>query len=257
MDRTESPRMDISKIVAWYNAPRRSTISASKALELYFQFHPRTAFLKTLPARAIVVDIGAGDGSLSTFRAWPEPARHDLRLYAYSLEKGAHFDAFDGYEIGDWNHARPVFDGLSFDGIVSAHFIEHVDDAGTFVDWAAARLAVGGRAYVEWPSPASLDLPPLSELHDAGVPLVISRFDDDCTHQHLPDRDVVVARAMQAGLRVTASGTIRLPWLEDALLAGFRDAPDRFPAQAAFWSWTQWSQYLVLARPEAGDEVKA
>ena len=257
MDRTESPRIDISKIVAWYNAPRRSTISASKALELYFQFHPRTAFLKTLPARAIVVDIGAGDGSLSTFRAWPEPARHDLRLYAYSLEKGAHFDAFDGYEIGDWNHARPVFDGLSFDGIVSAHFIEHVDDAGTFVDWAAARLAVGGRAYVEWPSPASLDLPPLSELHDAGVPLVISRFDDDCTHQHLPDRDVVVARAMQAGLRVTASGTIRLPWLEDALLAGFRDAPDRFPAQAAFWSWTQWSQYLVLERPDAGDGRKA
>ena len=247
MDRTESPRMDISKIVAWYNAPRRASVPASKALELYFQFHPRTAFLKTLPARAIVVDIGAGDGSLSTFRAWPEPARHDLRLYAYSLEKGAHFDAFDGYEIGDWNHARPVFDGLSFDGIVSAHFIEHVDDAGTFVDWAAARLAVGGRAYVEWPSPASLDLPPL----------VISRFDDDCTHQHLPDRDVVVARAMQAGLRVTASGTIRLPWLEDALLAGFRDAPDRFPAQAAFWSWTQWSQYLVLERPEAGDEVKA
>ena len=257
MDRPESPRMDIAKIVAWYNAPRRSTISASKALELYFQFHPRTAFLKTLPVRARAVDIGAGDGSLSTFRAWPEPARHDLRLYAYSLEKGAHFDAFDGYETGDWNLARPVFDGLSFDGIVSAHFIEHIDDAGTFVEWAADRLAPGGRAYVEWPSPASLDLPPLSELHAAGVPLVISRFDDDCTHQHLPDRDVVAARATQAGLRVSASGTIRLPWLEDALLAGFRDAPDRFPAQAAFWSWTQWSQYLVLERPDAGNEGKA
>ena len=140
---------------------------------------------------------------------------------------------------------------MRFDGIVSAHFIEHIDDAGTFVDWAAGKLAPGGRAYVEWPSPASLDLPPLSALHEAGVPLVISRFDDDCTHQHLPDRDAVAAHAVRAGLRVSASGRIRLPWLEDELLASFRDAPDRFPAQAAFWSWTQWSQYLVLERPRA------
>ena len=89
------------------------------------------------------------------------------------------------------------------------------------------------------------------------MPLVISRFDDDCTHQHLPDRDAVAMRAMQAGLGVAASGSIRLPWLEDELLASFRDAPDRFPAQAAFWSWTQWSQYLVLERPAAVHEGNA
>lgn len=257
MDRTGTARMDVEKIVAWYRAPRKASIPASKALELYFQFHPRTAFLKTLPARAVVVDIGAGDGSLSTFRGWPEPARRDLRLYAYSLEKGEHFDAFDGYETGDWNLARPVFEGLRFDGIVSAHFIEHIDDAATFVDWAARKLAPGGRAYVEWPSPASLDLPPLSALHEAGVPLVISRFDDDCTHQHLPDRDAVVAHAVRAGLKVSASGSIRLPWLEDELLAGFRDSPDRFPAQAAFWSWTQWSQYLVLEQSGVANKEDA
>ena len=257
MDRTGAARMDVEKIVAWYRAPRKASIPASKALELYFQFHPRTAFLKTLPARAVVADIGAGDGSLSTFRDWPEPVRRDLRLYAYSLEKGEHFDAFDGYETGDWNLARPEFDGLRFDGIVSAHFIEHIEDAGTFIDWAAQRLAPGGRAYVEWPSPESLHLPPLSELHGAGVPLVISRFDDDCTHQHLPDRDAVAVRAVEAGLTVAASGSIRLPWLEDELMASFRDAADRFPAQAAFWSWTQWSQYLVLERPSGLREEEA
>lgn len=249
MDRLGVTRMDVEEIVAWYRAPRRATIPANKAIELYFQFHPRTAFLKTLPANAVVVDIGAGDGSLSTFRGWPEPVRRDLRLYAYSLEKGEHFDAFDGHETGDWNLARPVFEGLRFDGIVSAHFIEHIDDVRTFIDWAAERLSAGGRAYVEWPSPASLDLPPLVELRRAGVPLVISRFDDDCTHQKLPDRDAVAAHAALAGLNVSASGNIRLPWLEDELLASFRDAPDRFPAQAAFWSWTQWSQYLVLEKP--------
>lgn len=257
MDRPESRWMDTSKIAAWYHAPRQASIPASKALELYFQFHPRTAFLKTLPERAVVVDIGAGDGSLSVFRGWPAPARHDLRMYAYSLEKGQHFDAFEGYETGDWNQARPAFQGLAFDAIVSAHFIEHIDEAGTFVDWVAERLAAGGRAYMEWPSPASLHLPSVAELKDAGLDLVISRFDDDCTHQHLPDRDSLAARAVQAGLVVAASGSIRLPWLEEALMAGFRDAPDRFPVQAAFWSWTQWSQYLVLEQPDASGKVEA
>ena len=49
----------------------------------------------------------------------------------------------------------------------AAQGIEHIDDAGTFVDWVADRLAVGGRAYVEWPSPASLDLPPRFTGQDA------------------------------------------------------------------------------------------
>ncbi|MEP6634062.1 MAG: methyltransferase domain-containing protein [Luteimonas sp.] len=241
--------MTLQKIIDWYQYPRKTRIAGGRAQELYFQFHPRTAFLKTLPIGATVADIGAGDGSLSIFRDWPEPARRDLRLYAYSIEKGDRFDAFESYEISDWNEKQPEFDGMRFDAVISAHFIEHIADPGTFVAWLARKLAPGGRAYVEWPSPAALTLPTRSELLEAGVNLVISRFDDDATHRALPDRDAIQAHAVEAGLTCTASGIVRLPWIEDELMAHFRDADDRFPSQAAFWSWTGWSQYLIFEQP--------
>jgi SAM-dependent methyltransferase len=197
-----------------------------------------------------VVDIGAGDGSLSVFLRWPEPARPDLSLHAYSLEKGARFDDFASYELGDWNAQPPEFKGRSFDAVLCAHFIEHIADPASFVAWTARKLRPGGRAYVEWPSPAALTLPSRGELEAIGVPLIISRFDDDDTHRELPDADVVAAACRAQGLEIEARGIVRLPMLEDELLAHFRDDSDGFPRQAAFWSHTGWSQYLVLRRPE-------
>lgn len=239
----------LEQIVEWYHRKRGLARPREELLELYFQFHPRTAFLKTLPMNAVVADIGAGDGSLSVFRTWLAPMREDICLYAYSIEKGEKFDDFAGYEVSDWNVARPRFDGLRFDGVVSAHFIEHIHDPSTFMEWAALKLVPGGRAYVEWPSPVSCDLPSRQELLDHGVNLVISRFDDDRTHQALPQRDVMEAAARRHGLSVMTSGVIRLPWLEEQMMEAYRDNDDRFPVQAAFWAWTGWAQYLVVERP--------
>jgi len=239
----------LEQIVEWYHRKRAPTLPAEQLVELYFQFHPRTAFLKTLPVGATVADIGAGDGSLSVFRSWPAPAREDLRLYAYSIEKGEKFDDFAGYEISDWNKSPPEFPGLSFDGIVSAHFIEHIDDPASFMEWAARKLVPGGRAYVEWPSADSCELPSRTELLAHGVDLVISRFDDDNTHQALPQRDAMEAAAKRNGLSVTTSGIVRLPWLEEQMMQAYRNSDNRFPVQAAFWAWTGWAQYLVLERP--------
>jgi hypothetical protein len=50
---------------------------------------------------------------------------------------------------------------------------------------------------------------------------------------------------------IEAEGIVRLPWLEDEMLAHFRDAEDGFARQAAFWSFTNWSQYLVISKPHA------
>jgi SAM-dependent methyltransferase len=239
---------DIDDIAAWFKRPRTSGLNKDRVMELYFTFHPRTAFLKTLPTGAAVVDIGAGDGSLTVFRKWPEPERRDLKLYAYSIEKGRHFDDFDGFEISDWNASPPDFGGRKFDAIVCAHFIEHIADPMTFVAWAAGKLEKGGRIYLEWPSPNSLNLPSRTRLEAVGVPLIISRFDDDHTHRGLPDRDAMIESMLENGFRIEAQGLVRLPWLEDEMLAHFRDADDGFSRQAAFWSYTGWSQYLVVER---------
>lgn len=238
----------VEAIREWFHRDREACVDANRVMELYFTFHPRTSFLKTLPAGSAIADIGAGDGSLSVFRHWPAPERRDLKLYAYSIEKGRLFDDFDGFEISDWNTAPPEFGGRTFDAIVCAHFIEHIADPATFVAWAARKLRKGGRLYLEWPSERSLDLPSRLELEKAGVPLIISRFDDDHTHRDLPDGDRMARDLAADGFRIEGRGIVRLPWLEDEMLASSRDSKDAFPRQAAFWSFTGWSQYIIAER---------
>lgn len=244
-----SAMFDIEDVVRWFHRERTPTVSGGQALELYFTFHPRTAFLKNLPTGARVADIGAGDGSMSVFRRWPAPERPDLRLYAYSLEKGEHFDAFEGFEVGDWNLMPPAFDGVPLDAVVSAHFIEHIAEPASLARWLGAKLRPGGRAYLEWPSQHALDMPPRHALAARGVELVISRFDDDRTHRNLPDRAELAAVLAAEGFEVEAEGVIRLPWVEEQLMATQRDADDRFPRQAAYWLMSGWSQYLVVCKP--------
>lgn len=242
--------MEIEDIVEWFARDRKPQIASDQTQELYFRQHPRTLFLKNLPAHARVVDIGAGDGSLSVFRRWPDPIRDDLELYAYSIEKGTRFDDFDGYEISDWNRQPPEFEGIRFDAVVSGHFIEHIDDPHSLAAWMAHKLAAGGRAYVEWPSDHSLDLPSQRLLAERGVPLTISRFDDDCTHKVLPTRDAVVAGLERAGFDIEQQGIVRMPWIEEQLMANFRDSKDGFCRQAAFWLMTGWSQFVIAVRKD-------
>ena len=137
------------------------------------------------------------------------------------------------------------------DAVVCVHFIEHIDDPGTLSRWLGRKLTPGGRAYVEWPSPHSLDLPARQTLEDNGVELIISRFDDDDTHQRLPRMEEIIESMRSAGLRIETQGTVRLPWLEDEMMAGAVD--DAFNRQAAFWSATGWSQYLIVNRPFQGN----
>lgn len=237
------------EIRSWFNMERQPTLEEDRVAQLYFTFHPRTAFLKTLATGAEVVDIGAGDGSLTVFRSWPEPKREDLKMYAYSIEKGRYFDDYSGYETSNWNVSQPEFEGKCFDAIVCAHFVEHIQDPESLVLWAARKLRKGGRIYLEWPSSNSLSLPSRKELEKLGVPLIISRFDDDGTHQALPDGDAIANALRSSGFAIESRGIVRLPWLEDELLGHHKDSEDGFYRQAAFWSFTGWSQYIVAELP--------
>lgn len=241
--------VEMSALLEWYRRERRAKVSEGEAIELYFTNHPRTSFLKMLPADASVCDIGAGDGSLSIFRKWLRPVRADLKMYAYSIEKGARFDEFDGYAISDWNVAPPSFGDVRFDGVICAHFIEHIQTPDSLVAWLSANLLPGGRAYIEWPSPNALHLPPVKALKAEGVDIMISRYDDDDTHQgEIPDREALCRAFASSGFAIEAQGIVRLPWIENELMATSRDAVDPFPRQAAFWLKTGWSQYVIVQK---------
>ena len=237
------------EIKEWFHARRKAHLQEGDVHELLHLLHPRGIFFKTLPYDSCVLDVGAGDGSLQVLKKWPAPVRMDIKVYAYGLEKGQHYDDLDGYELGHWPEVAPDFPGLAFNVIFCSHFLEHIKEPTRFIAWCAARLPLDGRLYLEWPSPHALGLPSRSELAAAGVELIISNYRDDCTHNELPEREAVLTSLVEAGFFVEQTGVVRFPFMEDELLADFA-ATDRDPygRQSAFWSKTYWSQYIVAAK---------
>jgi len=218
------------------------------AVVTYHTFHPKVNFLKTSRRNAHILDVGAGDGSIVVFRRWIKPIREDLRLFAYALEKGQNFDAYDGYEIGRWPDEKPEFSGKQFDAIFSSHFIEHIDDPVAFVEWCVSRLAPGGRIYLEWPSAASMLQPKNSAFHESGIPIIISNYQDDYTHQReIPDRDVIKTVLAEYGVLVDQEGVVTNPYFEEEVLAHFgkRKLEDSVILTLAYWSRSRWAQYIV------------
>ena len=243
---------DIDAIVRWFHEEHQLAFKDDEKVMLHYQqCHPRTLFLKTLPAGATLLDLGAGEGSMHIFRSWPPPAREDVRLYAFSLEKGKHFDSYDGYELGDWDQQQPDFGGMQFDAIFSSHFIEHIQQPGSLAAWAASRLNPGGRLFTEWPSEASLQTPEHRQLLAHGIDLQIGTFFDDFTHVALPSTEFVHSSIRHAGLEIENAGTIRLPVFETELLDLFRRTHNSIALQFAYWSFTGWCQYAIASKVAA------
>jgi SAM-dependent methyltransferase len=241
--------MDLKRIRSWYEAAAKSALSDGDALEAWHMLSPQCRFLKALPENAAVLDVGAGDGALQVYRSWPEPKRPDLTMYAFAMDRGALFDRYDGSELGMWPAGRPDFGGKSFDAIFAANFIEHIEGPLDFIRWTAARLAPGGRVFLEWPRETSLSLPTTAELQAIGIDVMAGNYFDDATHRaELPAAADVQAALIGAGLQIEATGIVQTPWLQDHLMAIGKLTNDRVHRTMAYWSFTGWTQYIVAGR---------
>lgn len=234
----------------WFDTDESPWMSQGGAAEILHATHPRVVFLKTLPRHAVVLDVGAGEGPLHIFRKWLLPVRNDLKIFAYAMEKGASFEQCDGFELGRWPDQKPNFPGIGFDAIFTSHFIEHIPNPVEFLDWAAKRLNKGGRIYCEWPSEHSLEQHRLPVFKDQGIPIMISHFHDDVTHQAtIPTRKAVVNELERHGLMIDQEGFVNNPFSETEALAHFKAGnPDVFSLQSAFWSHSRWAQYVIAAK---------
>ncbi len=163
-----------------------------------------------------------------------------------SLDMGIHFEKYESYELVNWEATRPDFGGRLFDAIIASHFIEHVTDPELFISWASSRLKAGGSLYLEWPHESSCDLPPRMDLMPHGISLSISNFYDDNTHLKPLTMAFVANAVATVGLTVEQQGRIRLPMVEEELLAHYALKPeDPYSIQFAFWSRTGWCQYVL------------
>jgi SAM-dependent methyltransferase len=237
--------LELESIKKWFDQDIKSVIPPQEVLERYHAQHPRAIFMKTLPAGASLLDVGAGDGGYEVFRRWPAPARPDIKLFAYSLDKGTNFDKYDSYELGNWDLARPAFGGMKFDAIYSSHFIEHINERDAFFSWCASRLNPGGRIYVEWPSDASLRCPTMKELAGVGFGRLTGNFYDDLSHTDLPATEYVLDQMKLNGLTVDAWAVVHMPVFESELLQYYRKSGDLVSLQFAYWLRTGWCQFVT------------
>ena len=248
---TVSVSNEFESVTQWFTQKIEPVHPVREVLERYHAQHPRAIFLKTLPADATMLDVGAGDGGLEVFRHWPAPKRLDVKLFAYSLEKGAGFDKYDGYELGNWDQHLPELGGKKFDAIYSSHFIEHIKDRSAYVNWCASRLKPGGQVYIEWPAHDSQFCPTNQELSEVGFACITANFHDDRTHKDLPSRADILHHLESAGLIVDAQAIIRMPIFENDLLAHYRETGDVVSLQFAYWLRTGWCQFVTAHAPEA------
>lgn len=210
---------------------------------------PRNAFMKALPRDAGLIDLGAGNGGLCVTRAFPLLHRHDIRMYAFSLQNGAYFGEYQGVEIADFEDRLPEFPGARIDAIIAAHFIEHLKDPARAISFIAQRLAPGGRAYLEWPHPISTRMPRSTELQRRGIDLSTTRFDDDPSHISPWAMSHIAGLCADHGLQVESLGRIHLPFVGDALRdhgLARGDGPD---ITYGLWWRVGWPQYIVVAKP--------
>jgi|GEM_PF-1182694 len=226
-----------------------STDRISAQRDIQYAFHclsPRLNFFKNLPEGATVLDLGAGDGSLSNFRKWPLTNRDDLRMLALSLERGEHFDNYDGVELKNFETADEIFPGETIDAVICCHFIEHMSDPEPTLKFLSDRLDKGSRVYIEWPHPVSKKMPRRDWMIANGINISTTRFDDDDTHIEAWDSDLVAGLLRNHGFTVETVGRIVMPHAASQL----RDASenDEVGNTLAFWAYFGWAQYIIAER---------
>jgi SAM-dependent methyltransferase len=236
------------EVYRWVDDVQQPSIESGEFAAYQQSIMPRTVFLKNLPLYSSVIDLGAGDGGLSTLKSWPVPARADLKLYAVSLEKGSYFDQYDGYALGNFDLELPQLDGAPFDALLCCNFLEHIKDPERCVAWMSSALKPGGRLFLEWPHEAWKQMPSMTELQERGYGAYTTNFWDDTTHVDAWPMERILDAMSMSKLSIESTGRLYFPWLGDELRnQGFRYDD---MAQRTYGVWLRFGlgQFVVASK---------
>jgi hypothetical protein len=238
---------DLPKLVEQLAAIQpRLDLDDDALLELFWEFHPRYRFIKSLPWASNLLDLGAGDGGLAHWRGWGKPARPDLNLYGVDLWDGKHQGLYAGWETIDLDRQLPEFSGARLNAFLATHLIEHLAEPEELIRWIAERAEAGSRIYLEWPNPETLHLPTRAELAAHGIEVPVANFRDDPTHRECPDMPSVLDWLGRCGLDVVAQGAIDLGAIGEEMFARARDPSLRM---MGYWSLTRWCVFVEAVKP--------
>jgi len=204
-------------VFEWVDDVREPTVDKTEFAAYQHTIMPRTVFLKNLPEAATLIDLGAGDGSMSSFKAWPVPVRPDLKMYAVSLTKGSYFDRYEDYVLGDFEAQLPALKGGPFDALLCCNFLEHIRDPDRCIEWIASVLRPGGRVFMEWPHETWKVMPSMTALSERGYDAFTTNFWDDHTHVDAWPMERILRAMGKSGMNVESTGRLFFPWLGDEL----------------------------------------
>src|SRR5271166_502933 len=179
----------------------RLSCSDGELLEIYWRFHPRFQFVKTAPAHAAMLDIGAGSGGLAQWTTWLQPIRDEIVFYGIDQQPGEHTHLYRGWESLDLDSAQPVFPGVTFDAFVLSHVIEHLRDPARMITWIASRIGPGGRVYIEWPGENAARQPGREEFLSLSLAIFVAA--EDTVQRYQPRMPLVVSAAEPQGNRTS------------------------------------------------------
>jgi SAM-dependent methyltransferase len=177
--------------------------------------HGKEAFLRGLPDRARLLDVGCGNDSPARAKACA-PTLHytGLDVGDYNQHAGS-IAAADEYLITTPEQFAATLEGFAgrFDAVVSSHNLEHCNEPARVLAALCGALAPRGRLYLSFPSEASAHLPrrPRNTLN----------FFDDPTHAQIPRLAEVLPALGSGGLSITfLARRYRppIPWLAGLLL---------------------------------------
>jgi len=237
------------RIISWIESRDTPSTSCNEIDLAFNSVTPRSVFLKNIARGASLLDLGAGDGSLSVYRNWPLFRRPDIKMYAFSLSKGERFGDYDAYELENFEKTNEVFRGIALQAFVCCHFIEHMADPRRTLDFFGQRLQPGGRIYLEWPHQISKRMPSRTLMIDKGIDIMTTRFDDDPTHVEAWDMSEIVFLLRERGFVIETKGRAHFPFLAEELRNHGRAMSDPVRNTLAVWALVGWAQYVIAAKP--------
>lgn len=212
---------------------------------LYWSYHPRFRFLKTLPSDAKLLDVGAGPGGIYYFKQSGLPVRDDMKLYAIDVSKGVRFDKYDGYQLCDLNREDIKYEENSFDAVLMSHVLEHLNDEIKTMQQINRVLKNDGRVYIEVPTPETLNYPPRERFLDSGINTSTINFFDDHSHVKTYSMDELITLLKTNGFTILESGIIDNQYLEDELFTHGWFNNDQETTTYSLWSKLKFAQYVV------------
>lgn len=186
-----------------------------------------------------LLDIGAGNHSASLVKHYLP----NCRYFGVDIDKAYNNDESDFALMKEfWEKDLTKLDfadipDASFDAILMAHIIEHLENGDEVLKALLNKLKKGGVIYIEFPGRKSTDLPSKKGT--------LNFYDDD-THCRLYTHEEIAAILEENDFKVISAGT-RKDWRYIALMPikiPYHILKSGYVPGSVFWDWYGFAEFV-------------